>query len=157
MNPLLFPLVLILYAEGSYCEVTRKVARVVLYSYLITILTTTCLESLDVARLSLLPIHTACYLSCITLCQKLSGKVVFFVVMLGVWWIDMSIILNTLSYDINIFGYSLLKYSHYFYRESTILAISLCSYISTVDYRQNTRENLLGLSTLLFFIIEKQF
>lgn len=157
MSPLLFPLVLILYAEGSYCAVTRKVSRVVLYSYLLTLLTTMYLDSLYAARLSLLLIHTVCYLSCITLCNKLSGKVVFFVLMVGMWWVDISIILNTLVYDINLFGYSLLKYSHYFYRESTILAISLCSYISTLDYRQNTRENLLGLSTLLFFIIEKQF
>jgi hypothetical protein len=157
MNPLLFPLVLILYAEGSYCVVTRKISRVVLYSYLITLLTTTYLESLDAARLSLLLIHTVCYLSCITLCQKLSGKVVFFVLMLGMWWIDLSIILNTLEYDITLFGYSLLNYSNYFYRELTIAAISLCAYISTKYNRQNTRENLLGLTTLLFFIIEKQF
>jgi len=157
MNPLLFPLVLILYAEGSYCEVTRKVSRVVLYCYLVSLLTTTYLDSLAAARLSLLLIHTVCYLSCTILCCKLSGKIVFFALMLGMWWIDMSIILNTLEYDIRLFRYSFLEYSNYFYRELTILAISLCAYISTKHNRYNTRENLLGLTTLLFFIIEKQF
>ena len=157
MNPLLFPLALILYAEGSYCVVTRKVARLVLYSYLITILTTMYIENIEFAKVSLILVHTLCYLICINLCQKWLGKVIFFLLLLGMWWVDLSIILNTLEYDVNLLGYSLLKYSHYFYREFTILAISLCSYISTLDYRHNTRENLLGLSTLLFFIIEKQF
>jgi hypothetical protein len=157
MNPLLFPVVLILYADGSHCAVTRKVARVILYSYLLTFITTTYLYSQDAANLSLLLIHTACYLACITLCQKLTGKVAFFLLMLGVWWIDMGIILGTLQYDIKVFGYSLLSYSNYFYRELTILAVGLCSYVSTTNERHNTRENLLGLSALLMWIVEKHF
>lgn len=157
MNPILFPAVLILYAEGSYCEVTRKIARIVLYSYLITFITTTYLISLDAAKLSLILIHTVCYLLCIILCEKLEGKVVFFILLLGMWWIDMSIVLGTLQYDIIVFNHSLLNYSNYFYREFTIIAIGLCSYTSTIDKRSNTRENLLGFLTLLFFIVEKQF
>lgn len=146
-----------LYAEGSYCEVTRKVARVILYSYLLTFITTTYLYSQDAANLSLLLIHTVCYLACITLCQKITGKGVFFLLMVGVWWIDMSINLGTLKYDVNVFGYSLLSYSNYFYRELTILAVGLCSYISTTNERYNARENLLGLSALLMWIVEKHF
>lgn len=157
MNPLLFPAVLVLYAEGSYCGITRKVARVVLYSYLLTFITTTYLYSQEAANLSLLLLHTACYLACITLCQKLTGKVAFFLLMLGVWWIDMSVVLGTLKYDINILGYSLLRHSNYFYRELTILAVGLCSYVSTTNERQSTRENLLGLSALFMWVIEKHF
>ena len=157
MNPLLFPAVLILYAEGSYCEVTRKVARVVLYSYLLTFITTTYLYSQDAANSSLLLIHTVCYLACIALCQRLTGKVAFFVLLLGVWWIDMSIILGTLRYDVVFSGYSLLSYSNYFYREMTILAVGLCSYVSTTNERHNVRENLIGLSALLMWITEKNF
>lgn len=157
MNPLLFPAVLMLYAEGSYCAVTRKVARILLYSYLLTFITTTYLYSQDAANLSLLLVHTICYLACITLCQKLAGKVVFFFLMLGVWWIDMSIILGTLQYDIKIFDYSLLRHSNYFYRELTLLAVGLCSYVSTTNERHNTRENLLGLSALFMWVVEKHF
>lgn len=157
MNPLLFPAVLMLYAEGSYCEVTRKVARIILYSYLLTLITTTYLYSQDAANLSLLLIHTVCYLACITLCQKITGKRMFLLLMLGVWGIDMSIILGTLRYDISVLGYSLLSHSNYFYRELTILAVGLCSYVSTTNERHNVRENLLGLSALLMWIVEKHF
>lgn len=157
MNPLLFPAVLILYADGSHCGVTRKVARVILYSYLLTFITTTYLYSLDAATLSLLLIHTVCYLVCISLCQKMTGKVIFFILLLGMWWIDISIILNTVKYDFSLFGYSLLSYSNYFYREFTILAVGLCSYVSTVNERHNLRENLLGLSATLMWVIEKHF
>lgn len=69
----------------------------------------------------------------------------------------MSIVLGTLRYDINVFGCSLLSYSNYFYRELTLLAVGLCSYVSTTNERHNVRENLLGLSALLMWIIEKQF
>lgn len=157
MNPLLFPAVLILYAEGSSCGVTRRVARVILYSYLLTLITTTYLYSLDAARLSLLLVHSVCYISCINLCEKTDGKVIFFLLMIGMWWIDLSIILNTLKYDISIFGYSLLNYSNYFYRELSVLAVSLCSYVSTTNNRDNLQENILGLCVFSLFIIEKQF
>ena len=157
MNPLLFPAVLILYAEGSSCGVTRRVARVILYSYLITLITTTYMYSLDAARVSLILIHSLCYLMCIILCEKIDGKVVFFLLMLGMWWIDLSIILNTIRYDITILGYSLLSYSNYFYREVSILAVSLCSYVSTTNYRNNLQENILGLCVFSLFIIERQF
>ncbi|AHK11282.1 hypothetical protein S14_173 [Shewanella sp. phage 1/4] len=157
MNPILFPAILILYAEGSYCEVTRKVARIVLYSYLLTLITTTYMPTVQGAHFSLVILHTACYIFCIGLCQKLEGKVVFFIILVGLWWIDLSIILNTLKYDVVILGYSLLNYSNYFYREFTILAVSLCAYISTTDRRHNTRENLIGVITLALLIVEKQF
>jgi hypothetical protein len=157
MNPLLFPAVLILYAEGSYCNVTRKIARVVLYSYILSFITTTYLYSIEVANLSLLLIHTICYLMCITLCQKIEGKILFFVLMMGMWWVDLSIILNTLDYDVIVFGYSLLEYSNYFYREFTVTAVTMCSYVSTINQRHNIRENLLGLSAVLLWAVEKQF
>lgn len=157
MNPLLFPAVLILYAEGSSCGVTRRVARVILYSYLLTLITTTYLYSLDAARVSLILIHSICYIVCINLCEKIDGKVVFFLLMIGMWWIDLSIILNTLKYDITASGYSLLGCSNYFYRELSILAVSLCSYVSTTNHRNNLQENILGLCVFSLFIIERQF
>lgn len=157
MNPLLFPAVLILYAEGSSCGVTRKVSRVILYSYLLTLITTTYLYSLDAARISLVLIHSVCFIFCITLCDQLAGKAVMFLLLLIMWWIDISIILNTTKYDILLMGKSLLGYSNYLYRELSILSVSLCSYISTTNERQNTRENLLGLCVMLLWIVEKQF
>lgn len=156
MNPLLFPFLLILYIEGSSCPVTRKVSRLVLYSYLTTLVVTMYAPTLMCAYLLMLVVHTFYHILCIDMCQKLSSKLIFFTLLLCIWWVDMSIILGTMKYDLTIFGYSLLEYSHYLFRELTILAISLCTNNPLVDTRKNIRENILCLIAFILIIIEKQ-
>lgn len=157
MNPLLLPLVLIIYAEASYCEVTRKISRVLLYSFVITTITTSYIEDIQLAYFSLLIIHTCCFIVCINLCQTIIGKGVFFVLLLGVWLIMMTVLLPTSLSTLGSFGDVFFSNSNYFYRESCLVAISSCSFISTNKKRITERENSILLFTVVLWLIEKQF
>jgi hypothetical protein len=155
MNPLLLPLILILYAEGSSCTVTRKVARVLLYSSLLSLLTTSYMPSLLLAKLSLMFIHIIGFLCCIQYCQKIAGKLTFLILLLGVFWIDLSILIGSLKYDITLLGYSLLTYSNYFYREMILVSVGLCASIGNMSKRDAGKENTLGLVVASFWILDK--
>jgi hypothetical protein len=157
MNPLLLPLVLIIYAEASYCEVTRKISRVLLYTFVITSITTTYIEDLQLAYFSLLIIHTCCFIVCINLCQTLVGKCVFFILLLGVWLIILVLLLPESLNTLGNFGEVFFSNSNYFYRELCLVAIGSCSFISTNKKRITERENSLLLFTVVLWLIEKQF
>lgn len=147
MNPLLLPVALIVYAELSPCKVTRNSSRVLLYMYLMSLLTT-----------MYVPDYTAAVLAamCLTLIGCVYGAVnsltiigrwLFITVCVIVVYVHTAIVCASLEYDITLYGYSLLSNSDLMYRETTLLAIALTSEKSTSSLQEifSAKENKVSL------------
>lgn len=147
MNPLIFPVILIIYSEMSTREVTRRISRVLLYSYLLALLSTMYVENYQVAVLLSLCIHTVGFLySAVTAETKIS-KGLFTFVMVSISYVHTGILLQDYLMDITFYGSSLLGYSNHLYKEVTIVAIGLTSAFTETTLTDifNSKEHKIGL------------
>jgi hypothetical protein len=156
MNPLLYPLALILYAEGSYSKITKTCSRSLLYTYLLNLLITSYVLDTNTAVILCILTHLIAYSYCISLCDSVLSKSLFFLMLIITTFIYITIIKGDIVLDISFLGESLLQHSNYIYREGNLLAISLCSLLlANHSQRVHSRENFIGVSLIAALLVER--
>ena len=156
MNPLLYPLALILYAEGSYSKITKSCSRSLLYTYLLSLLITSYVYNTKTALILCILTHVITYTYCISICDSKLSRSLFCVMAFISTLIYGTVLAGHISLDVSFLGQSLLQNSNYLYREGNLLAISLCSLLlANSSERVHIRENLIGFSLIAALFLER--
>jgi len=148
MSPLLFPLLLLLYGEGSEDKVTRLTARVLFYGYSVSILLFTILPEFDYnIILASLPYFVSYgyifYTSKQTSIKILTGTLF---VLQGISFT--SIYFN--SYELLLLIPFYFEYSNIILREFSIILLGMC----TADLKTDSR---LKILTFIFYFVEYSY
>ena len=155
MSPsvLWFSLVLILYGEGSLCEHTRRCARAILYSYLLTLVLSSNINDLQISIMTVYIVICVGYGYCIATSDRIAGKVLFGTLIVLMSYISTALIFHTIDYDIIVNGYSLLEHSAYVYREGSLIALGCVSFLTLHDKRVHIRENIISFIAMVTWLV----
>ena len=147
MNPLLLPVILIIYAELSTSKSTRDISRVSLYTYLLSILATMYIPNYPSAVVSSMVVCLLGQLYSIVRAETVIAKGMFLLVTVISLYVHTGLLLQTFEMDITVYGESLLGYSNLLYREVTLLAIGLSVKQNIVSIAQilASKENKINL------------
>ena len=147
MNPLLLPIILIIYAELSTFSNTREISRICLYTYLLSLLSTMYIPDYKSAVVVSMVILLAGQLYSCVMAETLLGKCVFALVIVVSLYVHTGLLLQYFEMDIYLYGNSLLGNSDYLYREMTLLAIGLSAKqkMDDITHMLNHKENKINL------------
>lgn len=149
MNPLVFIASLLFYSEGSSCRMTRSVGRVILYTYLMSLVISMYVVSLNLALMLCLLCYLISYLYCYLISSNVYSKVISVTLAVSVTIFYMVLLENNLTSYPKIIQ-DMLSYSNYIYRDGTL---ALISSISLKYY--TTKDNLINFMVCVMWTIEK--
>jgi len=148
MSPLLFPLLLLLYGEGSEDKVTRLTARVLFYGYSVSILLFTTLPEFDYnIILASLPYFVS-YGYIFSTSKQTSIKI-----LTGILFVLQGISFTSIyfnSYELLLLIPFYFEYSNIILREFSIILLGMC----TADLKTDSR---LKILTFIFYFVEYSY
>lgn len=155
MSPsiLWFPLILILYGEASYCKVTRRCSRSILYSYLLTLVITANTVNIQLGLIFSYFTIMISYIYCMGISERPAGRGLFATMIILMSYVLTAVIFRTFEYDILVEGWSLLEHSSYIYREGSLIALSCVSFLTMNNHRVGRRENIIGIIAMVSWVI----
>lgn len=148
--PLLYPLLLILFAEGSNCKIVSSSAKYLLYGYLLTLCTTSYITDYNTSIVFSIAIYTFVFISCYNLSQELIAHILCISVWLFIIVVHINIYIGYIYLDFSIFGISLMQHSNYVIREGTIGILFTTSIIK--DENKLLGMGILGLYLCEYFV-----
>lgn len=149
MNPLLFILALLLYAEGSSCKMTRDVSRVILYTYLLSLVSSIYVPSLNLSLILGLLFSLSSYIYCYTRTPNIYVKTLSVGLSILITIFYLVLLENNLHSYPDIIQ-KVLSYSNYIYRDITLTLVGIIS----LRYA-TTRDNILNFIIGIMWMTEK--